>query len=177
VILLDTSVVSAVLRRRRRGEAEESVARKVGALLAGGQLASRRAQFLFQSIALAHVPSGPVDARKAPLGIGLHAADCFVFLTVEGVDRLSAGESQADGPDGEYRDLLHGLPKMVEDAPDDLVHEVFAPTREEIRWAESVQEAWTKGDGASRGVVAMDGEMIEALHLTLAERILRRVKP
>jgi predicted nucleic acid-binding protein len=37
VILLDTSVVSAVLRRRRRGEAEESVARKVGALLAGDE--------------------------------------------------------------------------------------------------------------------------------------------
>lgn len=37
MILLDTSVVSAVLRRRRRGEAEESVARKVGALLAGDE--------------------------------------------------------------------------------------------------------------------------------------------
>jgi predicted nucleic acid-binding protein len=37
VILLDTSVVSAVLRRRKRGETEESVARKVGALLAGDE--------------------------------------------------------------------------------------------------------------------------------------------
>ena len=37
MILLDTSVVSAILRRRRRGEAEESVARKVAALLAGDE--------------------------------------------------------------------------------------------------------------------------------------------
>ena len=35
MILLDTSVISAVLRRRRRGQAEEVVARKVSALLAG----------------------------------------------------------------------------------------------------------------------------------------------
>ena len=57
-----------------------------------------------------------------------------------------------------------------------IVHEVFAPTAEEIRWAEQVRAAWEAGDGASKGIVAMDGEMIEALHLTLAERILRGVR-
>jgi predicted nucleic acid-binding protein len=35
VILLDTSVLSAALRRRRRGPAEESVAERIAALLAG----------------------------------------------------------------------------------------------------------------------------------------------
>ncbi len=35
MILLDTSVVSAVLRRRRKGEAEDALARKVDALLSG----------------------------------------------------------------------------------------------------------------------------------------------
>jgi predicted nucleic acid-binding protein len=34
LILLDTSVLSAVLRRRRRGAAEEDLAKRVGALLA-----------------------------------------------------------------------------------------------------------------------------------------------
>lgn len=35
MILLDTSVVSAALRRRRRGEREESVAARLGELLSG----------------------------------------------------------------------------------------------------------------------------------------------
>lgn len=35
MILLDTSVVSAALRRRRRGEREEAVATRLGELLAG----------------------------------------------------------------------------------------------------------------------------------------------
>jgi predicted nucleic acid-binding protein len=37
VILLDTSVVSAVRRRRRRGPAEEAIAKKVAALLASDE--------------------------------------------------------------------------------------------------------------------------------------------
>jgi predicted nucleic acid-binding protein len=37
VILLDTSVVSAVLRRRKRGPGDEAIAKKVAALLAGDE--------------------------------------------------------------------------------------------------------------------------------------------
>jgi len=35
-----------------------------------------------------------------------------------------------------------------------------------------VVAAWERGNGAANGVVAMDGEMVEALHVALAERIL-----
>lgn len=52
------------------------------------------------------------------------------------------------------------------------IHEVYASTREERAWARRVLEAWRDGDGASRGIVAMDGEMIEALHVALAQRLL-----
>jgi len=56
------------------------------------------------------------------------------------------------------------------------IHEVYASTPDERAWAERVLAAWTEGDGNAKGVVAMDGEMIEALHVTLAERILNRKK-
>ena len=55
-----------------------------------------------------------------------------------------------------------------------VIHEVYASTPDEKAWAERVLAAWTAGDGNAMGVVAMDGEMIEALHVTLAERILNR---
>jgi len=54
------------------------------------------------------------------------------------------------------------------------IHEVYASTPDELAWAERVLAAWAEGRGIATGVVAMDGEMIEALHVTLAERILER---
>lgn len=55
-----------------------------------------------------------------------------------------------------------------------VVHEVFAPTEQEIGWARAVVEAWRALDGDRRGVIVVDGEMIEALHVTVAGRILER---
>jgi citrate lyase subunit beta/citryl-CoA lyase len=55
-----------------------------------------------------------------------------------------------------------------------IIHEVYASTPEECGWAERVLSAWAEGGGSAAGVVSMDGEMIEALHVTLAERILER---
>lgn len=54
------------------------------------------------------------------------------------------------------------------------IHEVYASTPEEILWARRVLAAWDAGNGAAKGVVAMEGEMLEALHVTAAQRILDR---
>jgi citrate lyase subunit beta/citryl-CoA lyase len=54
------------------------------------------------------------------------------------------------------------------------IHDVYRSSPDEVAWARRVVEAWAMHCGAVKGVVAMDGEMIEALHVTLAERILAR---
>jgi citrate lyase beta subunit len=54
------------------------------------------------------------------------------------------------------------------------IHQVFSSTAEELTWAHGVLRAWVEQDGATSGVVVLDGEMIEALHLEVAERILER---
>ena len=58
----------------------------------------------------------------------------------------------------------------------DVVHQVFASSPEEVEWARGVLRAWTEQDGDTRGVVVAGGEMIEALHLTEARRILDRAQ-
>ena len=60
--------------------------------------------------------------------------------------------------------------------PDQIstIHEVFASTPEELLWARRALAAWEAGNGAVKGIVAMDGEMLEPLHVTAAERILAR---
>jgi citrate lyase beta subunit len=56
----------------------------------------------------------------------------------------------------------------------ETVHRVFSSTPTEVEWAERVLAAWREQDGDRQGVVVMDDEMIEALHLDVARRILER---
>jgi len=50
----------------------------------------------------------------------------------------------------------------------------FGPSDAEIDWARRVVAAFDAPDATSKGVIAMDGEMIERLHLTRAHAILGR---
>lgn len=55
------------------------------------------------------------------------------------------------------------------------IHEVYAPSPEEVAWAERVVREWEAEGGDGRGVVVVNGEMIESLHAGIARRILDRV--
>ncbi len=88
----------------------------------------------------------------------------FQFKDDDGL-RRHASIARELGYDG--KTCIH--PRQV--AP---IHEVYRSTPDEVAWARRVVEAWAMHCGAVKGVVAMDGEMIEALHVTLAERILAR---
>lgn len=88
----------------------------------------------------------------------------FRYKDTEGL-RRHAGIARDLGYDG--KSCIH--PSQI--AP---IHEVYASTPDELAWARRVLDAWTAGRGATVGVVAMDGEMIEALHVTVARRILER---
>jgi citrate lyase beta subunit len=72
------------------------------------------------------------------------------------------------------RDLGYDGKSCIHPAQVTTVHDVYRSTPEELSWARHVLAAWASGDGAAKGIVAMDGEMIEALHVGLAERILGR---
>lgn len=54
------------------------------------------------------------------------------------------------------------------------IHEIFASTEAERAWARRVVEGWAREDGERRGVIELDGEMIEALHVVEARRLLDR---
>ena len=72
------------------------------------------------------------------------------------------------------RDLGYDGKSCIHPAQVSPIHDVYQSTPEEVAWARRVLEAWRTARGASVGVAAMDGEMIEALHVGLAERILAR---
>ncbi|MCC5857348.1 MAG: CoA ester lyase [Ectothiorhodospiraceae bacterium] len=54
-----------------------------------------------------------------------------------------------------------------------VANEIFSPTRLEIDHAREVIDAWQQAKADGRGVVVVNGKMVEALHVEDAERILR----
>lgn len=85
------------------------------------------------------------------------------YKDADGFDR-EAVEGRALGFDG--KSLIH--PSQVTPA-----NAAFAPGKAEIAWAKRVVAAF-EGTNAEKGVIALDGEMIERLHLTRARAILAR---
>ena len=101
----------------------------------------------------------------------------------------AAGIEAFDTPWFEYRDAI-GLEASAARAraigfdgktavhPDQVpvINRVFAPTPAEVARAEKVVAALEEAARQGRGVATVDGEMVEALHLTEARRTLRRAR-
>jgi len=84
VILLDTSVVSAALRRRSRGDAEQTVARQVAALLHGEQAVG------IPGIVLQEILSGIAERAQHEKILAALRAGFPVVLATEGDHLLAA---------------------------------------------------------------------------------------
>lgn len=53
-------------------------------------------------------------------------------------------------------------------------NEAFSPTDDEIRGAQRIVEAFADGKAAEKGVISVDGKMVELLHLEMAKALLAR---
>jgi citrate lyase subunit beta / citryl-CoA lyase len=65
------------------------------------------------------------------------------------------------GMDG--KTLIH--PSQIE-----TCNAVFSPDAEEIAWSTRIIESFAQPENAARGVITVDGKMVERLHLAMAER-------
>ena len=61
--------------------------------------------------------------------------------------------------------LIH--PRQIEPA-----NRIFAPSEEEVARARRIIEAWNEAKAAGKGVVVVDGRLVENLHVVMAERTL-----
>ena len=62
--------------------------------------------------------------------------------------------------------LIH--PSQIE-----ACNRIFSPSEEKVAWARAVVAAFDAPEAHGKGVVSLDGEMIERLHLAEARRVLR----
>ncbi len=97
----------------------------------------------------------------------------------------AAGIRALDGPVADYRDE-EGLREScvvarsmgfdgkwcIHPAQIEAVNETFSPTSEEIEWAEKTVEAYEEANAAGSGSISVEGQMIDAASIRVAQRIL-----
>jgi citrate lyase subunit beta / citryl-CoA lyase len=52
-------------------------------------------------------------------------------------------------------------------------NEIFSPTEEEVFWSRKIIVAFKQPENAKKGVIVVDGRMVERLHLGMAERTVQ----
>ena len=77
--------------------------------------------------------------------------------------RQSCVQGRQLGMDG--KTLIH--PKTI-----DTANEVFAPADEEVAWSKRVIDAHAEAEKAGKGVLLIDGKLIENLHVEQAKRLV-----
>lgn len=92
-----------------------------------------------------------------------------VFLDLNDEDGFvdSCRQGAELGFDG--KTLIH--PKQLAAA-----NEVFAPSPEEVRLSQTIIEAYAEAEAQGRGVVVVDGKLIEKLHVDHAKRVVALAK-
>jgi citrate lyase subunit beta/citryl-CoA lyase len=53
------------------------------------------------------------------------------------------------------------------------VNRIFSPSEEEVEYAKKVIEAYKEAEATGRGTIALEGDLIEALHVEIAKRTLK----
>jgi citrate lyase beta subunit len=180
----------------RVAAAERSAGRPVGGLRLFAMIESARAVLNAPAIAtatprltgliLGHVDlSLDLGLTPGPAGQGtVHHARCqlvlaaraarldaidAIYLNVKEHDALRAEAAQAAALGFTGKQVIH--PGQVA-----VVHEAFAPSAERVRRAERILAVWREAQAAGKGVVALDGELLEPPIAAMEQRILERAR-
>jgi citrate lyase subunit beta/citryl-CoA lyase len=82
------------------------------------------------------------------------------FRDIEGL-RRECEHGRTLGMDG--KTLIH--PAQVE-----TTNEIFSPSEDEVTWSRKIIAAFKQPENAAKGVITVDGKMVERLHLQMSER-------
>ncbi len=117
-------------------------------------------------------PDAQRTALLAPLSLTVAAARANGLAVLDGVFneiqddagfRLQCGQGVDLGFDG--KTLIH--PSQV-----DIANAAFAPGADEVAWARTVVAAFALPDAAAKGVLRVEGRMVERLHLDQARQLM-----
>jgi citrate lyase subunit beta/citryl-CoA lyase len=105
-------------------------------------------------------------------------AACVVAARAHGVDIIDGVYNDIQDLDGFRDECLQGRDMgldgktLIHPTQIDICNEVFAPTSAEVESAAAIIEAFALPDNAGKGVIQLDGRMVELLHADMARRTL-----
>ncbi|MBV9287944.1 MAG: CoA ester lyase [Hyphomicrobiales bacterium] len=105
-------------------------------------------------------------------------SNCVVAARAHHVDIIDGVFNDIRDLDGfrtecvQARDLGLDGKTLIHPSQIDICNEVFAPTRAEIESARAIIDAFALPENAGRGVIQLDGKMVELLHAEMARRTL-----
>jgi citrate lyase subunit beta / citryl-CoA lyase len=105
-------------------------------------------------------------------------ASCVVAARAHGVDILDGVYNDIKDLDGFRLECLQGRDMgldgktLIHPSQIDICNEVFAPTPAEVESAAAIIEAFAQPENAGKGVIQLNGRMVELLHADMARRTL-----
>jgi len=96
---------------------------------------------------------------------GIHAIDTPYF-DVKDLVGLERHTHQAKDRGYDGKAIIHPVQA-------DVVNRIFTPSKEEVDCARRVIEAFERAKAEGRGATQLDGQLIENVHVTMAQRILK----
>ncbi len=117
----------------------------------------------------------PVPGR-APLAPML--AQCVLAARAHGIAVLDGTFNELNNWDGfraecqQGRDFGMDGKTLIHPRQVPIANEVFAPTNDEVVWAEKVLTAFQRPENLDRGVISVEGRMVERLHERMALRVI-----
>ena len=105
-------------------------------------------------------------------------ANCVVAARAHGVDIIDGVYNDMNDLDGfraeclQARDIGLDGKTLIHPNQIDICNEVFAPTAPEIENARAIIDAFALPDNQGKGVIQLNGKMVELLHADMARRTL-----
>jgi citrate lyase subunit beta/citryl-CoA lyase len=106
------------------------------------------------------------------LGLCLLAARAHGLTALDGVHLDLGDDAGFEGACRQARDLGFDGKTLIHPKQVAPANAAFAPSDDEVAWARRVIEAHGEAERAGRGVVLLDGRLIENLHVEDARRVV-----
>lgn len=116
--------------------------------------------------------------RPDRLGFLYSLSRCVVAARIAGVDIIDGVHLDIADTEGfaavceQGRALGFDGKSLIHPGQIDIANGVFGPGIDETVYAERIVSAWQEAETAGKGVVVVDGKLVENLHIAEAERIL-----
>ncbi len=116
---------------------------------------------------------GPERAPLLPaLSLSVMAARAHGLAILDGVYNDIPDLSGLERECGQAADLGFDGKSLIHPTHLEIANRVFAPEPEAVAWARTVAQAFDLPDNAGKGVLKVEGRMVERLHLEQARRLI-----